>query len=84
MDQDAIRSQLVSFVCDTFFVEEDEIDLDNSLVDDGIIDSFGLVEISAFLERAFSVHVDEAEMNRTNFGSINRLTSFIQRKITTG
>ena len=33
-------------------VEPDELNLEDSLVDQGIIDSIGLVEIAAFMKRA--------------------------------
>ena len=81
MEQTEIRQKLLNFICETFFVEEDEIDLDNSMIDDGIIDSFGLVEISAFLQRTFSIIIVEEEMIRENFGSVNKITTFTQSKM---
>jgi acyl carrier protein len=80
MDRDAVRAKLLEFITVTFFVDEDEIDLDNSLVDDGIIDSFGLVEIASFFKNAFSITVDGDDMNRDNFGSVNKMVSFIIEK----
>jgi acyl carrier protein len=77
MDRDAIRAKLLEFITATFFVDEDEIDLDNSLVDDGIIDSFGLVEIASFLKTAFSITVEGDDMTRENFGSVNKMVTFI-------
>ena len=81
MEQTEIRQKLLNFICETFFVEEDEIDLDNSMIDDGIIDSFGLVEISAFLQRTFSIIIVEEEMIRENFGSVNKIAAFTQSKM---
>ena len=77
MDRNEIRTKLLNFITATFFVDEDEIDLDNSLVDDGIIDSFGLIEIASFLKTAFAVNVEDDDMNRENFGSANRMVEFI-------
>jgi len=74
-----IEQKLIIFICRNFIVEPDEFDLDNSLVDQGVIDSLGLVEISAFLEREFNITVAEADMNRNNFGSVKKMVAFILR-----
>lgn len=80
MNENEIKRKLLDFVCRNFVVEEHEIAMDRSLVDQGIIDSFGLIEISAFLKQSFGLTVAETEMNRDNFGSLNRITSFVGRK----
>ena len=68
---------LVAFVCRNYLVETDEFSRGESLVDQGVIDSFGLVEIAAFMEKKFGVKVESAEMNRANFGSITKMATFI-------
>lgn len=62
-------------------VDEEEISLDKSMVDEGIIDSFGLVEIAGFIEAEFDVKIEESEMNRNNFGSVIKITAFIKNKV---
>ena len=76
-----IEEALVGFICRNFLVEADEFDHDLSLVDQGVIDSFGLIEISAFMEREFAIKVDEADMNRANFGSITKMAAFVELKV---
>ena len=49
------REKLINFICRNFMVEEHEIDMNSSLVDQGIIDSFGLVEISTFLKKELGI-----------------------------
>ncbi|NOY07364.1 MAG: acyl carrier protein [Spirochaetes bacterium] len=61
-------------------VEEYEIDLNSSLVDQGIIDSFGLVEISAFLKKEIGIETLQEEMTRENFGSIEKILIYVSRK----
>ncbi len=77
-----IQKKLLEFICRNYMVEEYEINLDKSLVDEGIIDSFGLVEISSFLKKEFAITILENEMNRANFGSVLKIVSFIERKKT--
>lgn len=81
MGVDTIRSELLGFVCRTFIVDASEIDLDRSLVDQGVIDSFGLVEITAFIEQRFGVTVLEEEMTREKFGSLNKMARFVAERL---
>jgi acyl carrier protein len=75
-----IKEGLVSFVTRTFMVRADEIDMDKSLIDQGIIDSFGLVELTAYIESAFQVKILEQDMTRESFGSMNKMTTFVFRR----
>lgn len=81
MDKSSARKEIVDFVCRNFLVDEEEIIMDQSLVDQGIIDSFGLVEVSAFLRKKYSVITTESEMNRDNFGSILKMADYVERKL---
>ncbi len=74
---DPVRAELLGFVCRTFLVSEAEIDPDRSLVDQGIIDSFGLVEITAFIEQRLGVVVRDEDMTREKFGSLNKMAAFV-------
>ena len=78
--QNNIKETFIGFVCRQFLVEPEEIDHDKSLVDEGIIDSFGLVEIATFIEQEFKIPVKDEDMKRENFGSVNKIVSFIERK----
>ena len=77
---DEIENELIFFVCRNFIIEADEFSREESLVDQGVVDSFGLVEISAFMERDFGIVVAESDMNRGNFGSIKKMVAYIDSK----
>lgn len=79
-DKNTIQEKLLNFITRNFMVERDEIDLAKSMIDEGIIDSFGLVEIATFMEEEFSMAVEEDDMNRENFGSVLKIVDFIYRK----
>ncbi len=53
---------------------------DDSLVEDGIIDSTGVMELIEFLESRFDIELLEAEMVPENLGSISSLTRFVMSK----
>jgi acyl carrier protein len=54
------------------------IDPDEPLLSTGLVDSFHLVDLSLFVETAFGVRIDDAELNASSFDSLNQLTAFIQ------
>jgi acyl carrier protein len=53
----------------------------DSLLDAGIIDSFGVLNLVMFLEEAFGIHVDDEEVVRDNLDSISNLTRFVGGKL---
>lgn len=81
MTKGEIQDILLNFITRSFMVDREEINLDKSLIDEGIIDSFGLVEIVTFLETEFCMVVADDDMNRDNFGSVSKIVNFIRRQL---
>lgn len=81
MNKEEIQTKLLDFITENFMVEASDIDFDKSMIDEGIIDSFGLVEIANFMENEFSMTVAEDDMNRSNFGSVKKIVNFIFNSI---
>lgn len=77
-----IRAQLLEFIAETFVVDKEEVDLDVSLVQTGIIDSIGLIEITEYIESTWSMSVTENELIREHFGSVNKMVAYVYRKMT--
>ena len=80
LSSDPVLQDLLEFITQNFMVERDEIDLDKSMIDEGIIDSFGLVEIASHIENEYGMKIDETQMVRENFGSVNKIVAFIKRE----
>jgi len=51
-----------------------------SLLDGGIIDSVGVMELVAFLEQDFGLQVSDEELVPENLDSVANLVGFIDRK----
>nr|MEE4266593.1 acyl carrier protein [Candidatus Krumholzibacteria bacterium] len=51
-----------------------------SLLDEGIIDSVGVMELVAFLEGDFGLAVEDEELIPENLDSVENLANFIARK----
>lgn len=69
-----------TFLCDNFIVSEDEFTDDDSILEKQIIDSTGVLELVAFLEERFGIHIADEEMIPENLDSINRICDFLSRK----
>jgi acyl carrier protein len=81
MAKEEIQVDLLRFVCRNFLIEEDEVEVDQSLVEQGLIDSFGLIEIAAFMKSKYGIATEESEMNAANFGSIVNMAEYIEGKV---
>lgn len=75
--KDQIKEELIEFLCQQFLVEQEDIILDESLIDTGIIDSMGLIEIASHIEEKYGFKTTEEQMNRNNYGSVLKLVDFI-------
>jgi acyl carrier protein len=51
-----------------------------SLLDQGIVDSTGVLEVIGFIETTFGITVEDSEMLPDNLDSIERIASFVARK----
>ncbi len=78
-----VKSKIRTFVLTNFYVAEPDALSDSaSLLDGGIIDSTGVLEVIGFLEDNFAITVEDQEMIPDNLDSIERLCNFVVRKQT--
>jgi D-alanine--poly(phosphoribitol) ligase subunit 2 len=61
---------------------DDSIDYENEtgLIDNHILDSFGIITLVSEIEEAFDVSIDAADMVPENFNSVDAIYAMIQRK----
>ena len=77
-----IKVQIRQFVTTNFYVADPVALKDSdSLLDQGIIDSTGVLEVILFLEETFGIKVEDSEMLPENLDSIDKIASFVTRKI---
>jgi acyl carrier protein len=72
------REQIRSFIAETFFV--DAFSDRDSFLQTGIIDSNGMMVLVVFIEKQFSIKVDDVELLPENLDSLDNLGRFIERK----
>jgi acyl carrier protein len=70
-----------AFVLKSFpLARKQQIKNSDPLLDSGMIDSQGILEVVAFIEQEFSVIVVDEELSPENFESIDRIAAFIRNK----
>jgi acyl carrier protein len=79
---DQIRNELREFIGDNYlFGDHDRLpDDEASLLEEGIVDSTGVLELIEFLEDHFEIVVGESETVFENLGSVGGLTRFVASK----
>lgn len=82
MNQKDIKSTLREYIVENFlpFSGVDSFEDDDSFMENGIIDSTGVLEILEFLEEKFKITVDDEEVIPENLDSLDKMTSFIYGK----
>jgi acyl carrier protein len=78
MTKEAIREFIATnfYVADASWLADDEA----SLTGAGIVDSTGMLEVIAFVERTLGVPVADEDLLPENFDSVGRIAAFVERK----
>jgi acyl carrier protein len=76
-----IEAKVRGYILENLLFSSDPTELPNdaSLLDRGIIDSTGVLEIVLFLEGEFDIQIKASEMLPENFDTVNNMVAFVQR-----
>jgi acyl carrier protein len=75
------KPKLVEFFKENFMVNlKGDFCDDDSFLENGIIDSTGVLELVMFLEETYNIKVDDEEIVPDNLDSINNIKKYLQRK----
>ena len=76
------KDDICQFITEKFlFGEEKEINDHDSLLEAGIIDSTGILELISYLEDHFKIKVNDDELFPENLDSIANICSFLNEKM---
>ena len=75
--------ELRTFILDNFLFSQADgrLSEDTSFLENGIIDSTGLLELIAFIERAYGIRLEDDELIPDNLDSLRKIRHFIDRKV---
>jgi acyl carrier protein len=79
----SIESQIKNYIARNLIFSSNGFNYsDNaSFLEEGIVDSQGVMELLLFVEDTFGISVDDQEITPDNFDSISRLAHFIRSKL---
>jgi acyl carrier protein len=77
-----LATELKSYIQDNFLFGRPDLQLpdDLSFLESGIIDSTGILELLAFIEKNYGFRPEDDELVPENLDSIRNLCAYIERK----
>jgi len=54
---------------------------DASFLEEGIVDSLGIMDLVCFIEETFGLTVTDEDLTPDNFDSVNKLANYIQHRL---
>ena len=73
--------QIRNFLVSNFYVSDVKALVnDTSLLDQGIVDSTGVLEVIGFIEETFGIIVEDSELLPENLDSIQGIAQYVIRK----
>jgi acyl carrier protein len=82
-DSHQMEEQIKNFIAQNLLYSVDGFTYSEeaSFLQEGIIDSLGVMQLVEFVERDFDISVDQQEVTPDNFGSVGKLAGFVRRKL---
>jgi len=74
-----IEEQILKIV--KSITQNETIEINQNLLDEGILDSLTTIELIAKLEEQFKINIENDELNHENFNTISSISSIIKKKI---
>jgi acyl carrier protein len=80
MSNDAAQ-RIRDFIVESFLLGDAQgFDVHASLVDSGVLDSTGVMEVVDFLEETFSITIEPEDLTVDNLDSVDRLARLVEGK----
>ena len=78
----AIKETLKDFIRENFIRGRSDVALDTaqSLIENGVMDSTGVLELVEFLESTYAIKIEDEELIPENFETIDNMVSFLKTK----
>ncbi len=76
------KSKIRAFIVENFlFGNDKDLKDETSFLEEGIIDSTGVLELVTFLAEDFDITIDDEELIPENLDSINNVTAYLDKKL---
>jgi acyl carrier protein len=78
---DEMKDVVLEYVIDEYVDEDDEVEVtfDTPLISSGIVDSFSMVSLKAFIERKYDVKLPDDEATPEAFDTVNSIVTLVTK-----
>jgi acyl carrier protein len=85
-NSEVVERDLRAFLAANYFLGDDPSELasSSSLIEAGLIDSTGVLELVGYLEEQFGIRITNEELLPENLDSIENIVGFVERKRQSG
>jgi acyl carrier protein len=86
LSQDFIKGQIVEFIGINFLYDGAVLDLgeNDSLLENGIVDQTGVLELVLFVEDTYGFEVPESDLTPENFDTISNIAGYVRQRLNAG
>lgn len=76
------QAMVRNYILENFLFTDHSDDLtdETSFLEEGIVDSTGVLELVMFVEETFGIRVEDEEIIPDNFDSVEKLSRYVERK----
>ena len=77
-----LQNVIIQFIRDNFIAGRSDVVIENdlSLIEKGIMDSTGVLELVEFLESTYSIKVEDDELVPENLETVTNIVNFLKTK----
>ena len=76
-----LKEDVRNYILSAFpMARKNKINFENSLLETGIIDSLGVLEIVNYLSEQMQIEIEEEDLTQDNFRSVESIVRLIERK----
>ncbi len=78
-----IKDQIRQYIARNLLFSDNgfKYDDDASFLEEGIVDSLGIMDLISFIEETFGLTVKDEDLTPDNFDSVNKLANYVQRRL---
>jgi acyl carrier protein len=82
MSSQPVKDTVMNFIRENFIMGRSDVVLDEkvSLIDSGVMDSTGVLELVEFLEAQYSIKIEDEELVPENLETIENIINFLKTK----
>jgi acyl carrier protein len=73
-----LRDDLRTFITDELLADEEPLEFDDNLLDDGMVDSLGAVRLVMYIEEEFGYAIPPEDLTMENFRTIDALATYLE------